>query len=207
MRCPLLLLLPLLLLGPALAGCGTVTVVSLPPAHAASPQRADLNWMENTGGASTRLVFGVRSFEVTRDGWQAVVSMKNDTDVPFAVGNASLPGSLEFGLMLFATGVHSELETRNAGRALPTLRAAETFAPALPAELEPHQAWIGTISARGPVAAGAWVRVVFGVLFPAQRIEAGQLVPKSPTVPDSLRQAKIPGELSWITDHAYRLKR
>ncbi len=203
MRRPLLLLI----LTPALAGCGTVAAVSLPPAHAATPQHADLNWVENTGGASARLVFGVRSFEVTRDGWQAAASMKNDTDVPFAVGNASLVGSLEFGLMLFATGVHSELETRNASQSLPTLRPAETFAPALPAELEPHQAWAGTISARGPVAAGAWVRIVFGVLFPGQRIEAGQLVPAKPTLPDSLRSAKIAGELSWITDHAYQLKR
>jgi hypothetical protein len=43
-------------------------------------------------------------------------------------------------------------------------------------------------------------------LFPAQRIEAGQLVPAKPTVPDSLRQAKIAGDLSWITDHAFELK-
>ena len=199
-------LVPLLALLPLLAGCGTVAA-SLPPAHAASPQRADLGWVESIGDTSGRVVFDVRSFEVTKDGWQAAISLANDTAVPFAVGSTDLPGSLVFGLMLFSTGTHSELETRNAKSSLPTIRLAEAFTPALPAELQPHQAWSGTISAPGPLAAGTWVRVVFGVLFPGQRIENGRLLPSKPTVPDSLRKAKVGSELEWITDHAYKLRR
>ena len=196
----------LLLVAPVLGGCGKVAA-SLPPAHAASPQRADLGWVESIGDQTGRLVFSVPSFEVTKDGWRAHISLANDTNVPFAVGSTALPGSLEFGLMLFSTGAHSELETRNAKSSLPTIRPAETFDPALPALLQPHQTWTGAIGARGPLAAGTWVRVVFGVLFPGQRIEGGRLLPSQPTVPDSLRKAHVGSSLIWITDHAYELKR
>lgn len=189
-----------------LAGCGAVTP-SLPPAHAASPQRVNLDWVESIGDRSERLVFTVRSFEVTHDGWRAEISVANETDVPFAIGNADLPGSLAFGLMLFSTGAHSELETRNANNSLPTIRPAGTFAPALPPMLQPHKTWAGTIAARGPLAAGTWARMVFGALFPGQRIEGGRLLPSKPTVPDSLRKAHVGSDLIWITDHAYELKR
>ena len=200
-------LLPVLVFLPLLAGCGSVAAVSPPPAHAASPQRADLGWVESIGDKKGRIVFGVRSFEVTKDGWRADVSLANETDVPLGVGSADLPGSLAFGLMLFSTGAHSELESRNAKSSLPTIRPAETFDLPLPGALEPHHTWATTIGARGPLAAGTWARVVFGVLFPGQRIEAGQLVPSKPTIPDSLRKANISSNLSWITDHAYELKR
>jgi uncharacterized protein YceK len=196
----------LLLVLPLLAGCGTVAA-SLPPAHAASPQRAELGWVESIGDTSGRLLFGVRSFEVTRDGWQANISLTNDTGAPFAVGNADLPGSLAFGVLLFSTGAHSELERRNASNSLPTIRPAETFGPALPTELQPHRAWNGTISARGPLAAGTWVRLEFGVLFPGQRVVGGRLQPSKPTVPEGLRKAGVGSDLIWITDHAYELKR
>jgi hypothetical protein len=208
------LLLSLLFLVPILAGCGaasspspSVSPSALPSAQRASPQRADLGWVESIGDQSGRLVFGVRSFEVTNDGWRADISLANDTDVPVAVGSADLPGALAFGLMLFSTGAHSELETRNAKSSLPTIRPAETFDPTLPALLRPHQTWAGTIGARGPLAAGTWVRVVFGVLFPGQRIEGGRLLPSKPKVPDSLRKAHVGSDLIWITDHAYELKR
>jgi hypothetical protein len=191
---------------PVLAGCGSAAT-SLPPAHAASPQQAGLLWLESVGGKAGRIVFGVRAFAVTRSGWRADVSLANDTAIPFGVGNADLPGSRQFGLMLFSTGLHSELETRNAKDSLPTIRPAETFAPALPAVLQPHQTWRGTIGARGPLAAGTWVRIVFGALFPGQRIESGRLLPSNPSIPDSLRKANIGTDLIWITDHAYALKR
>jgi hypothetical protein len=195
----------LLLLLLVLTGCGSVAT-SLPPAHAASPQRAPLGWLESVGGEAGRIVFGVRTFEVTRDGWRADVTLANDTAVPFGVGNAALPGSRQFGLMLFSTGTHSELETRNAKASLPTIRLAEAFDPALPAVLQPHRTWTGTIGARGPLAAGTWVRIVFGALFPGQRIESGRLLPSNPVVPDSLRKANIGSDLIWITDHAHKLK-
>lgn len=153
------------------------------------------------------MLFGVRTFEVTSNGWRADISLTNDTTVPVGVGSAKRPGSLAFGLMLFATGKHSELESRNAGQSLPEIRPAETFTPVLPAVLQPRQTWSGTIGARGPLAAGTWTRVVFGVLYPGQRIEAGQLVPSKPTLPDSLRHANVGSDLLWITDHAYELER
>src|SRR5438045_7470892 len=108
MRRPFLLLL----LVPLLAGCGRVAA-SLPPAHAASPQSAALGWVESVGDRSGRVVFGVRSFGVTKGGWRADVSLKNDTGVALGLGKADVPGSLAFGLMLFSTGTHSELEERN----------------------------------------------------------------------------------------------
>lgn len=196
-----------LLLVPVAAGCGSVGTPSSPPAHAASPQRTELGWVESIGDKTGRLVFGVRAFEVTRDGWRADISLTNETTVAFGVGGAGLPGSLAFGLMLFSTGAHSELETRNANRSLPTIRPTETFAPTLPPVLQPHQTWTGTIGARGPLPAGTWARAVFGALFPGQRIEAGRLVPSKPTVPDSLLKANVGSDLIWITDHAYELKR
>ena len=192
-------LLSLLLLLPVLAGCGAVATSSLPPAHAASPQRADLGWVESIGDHTGRIVFGVRAFEVTRDGWHADISLRNDTDVPFAAGLPKLHSSLEFGLMLFATGKHSELETRNASASLPTIRPAETFIPAMPSQLNGHESWKGTISAGGPVAAGTWVRIVFGDLFPAKALKS--------KLPEALRTANIGSRLIWITDHAYELKR
>ena len=200
-------LFTLLLVVPVVAGCGTITTTTLPPSHAASFQHAELGWVESIGDRSARLVFGVRSLEVTRDGWRARVSVANETDVPVAVGSAGLPGSLVFGLMLFSTGAHSELETRNAKNSLPTIRLAERFDPALPAVLRPHETWAGTISASGPVAAGTWARVVFGALFPGQRIERGTLQPTTPTLPDGLRKANVGNNLIWITDHAYELRR
>ena len=152
-------------------------------------------------------MFGVRAFEVTNDGWRATVTLANDTTVSFGVGNPDLPGSRQFGLMLFSTGTHSELEKRNAKGSLPTIRVAETFEPALPAVLQPHQTWTGTIEARGPLATGTWVRIVFGGLFPGQRIEGGRLLPSKPVIPDGLRKANIGSDLIWITDHAHELKR
>ena len=200
-------LLLLLLLASVLAGCGTVTAVSLPPAHAATPQHADLNWVESIGDKSGRVLFRVKSFDVTKDGWRADVSVTNDTNVAFAIPGSGLPGpvtvtggdGLDFGLMLFATGAHSELETRNANRSLPTARTAETYLPALPAKLGAHRTWAGTISAGGPLAAGSWARIAFGALFPV-------LQPDGKTtsqLPEALR--KVP-YLAWITDHAYELK-
>ncbi|MEP6893432.1 MAG: hypothetical protein ABI927_06585 [Gaiellaceae bacterium] len=203
---PLLLLLAVLAV---LAGCGTVVTSSIPPAHAASPQRTELGWLESIGDRTGRIVFGVQAFEVTRDGWRAHISLENTTDVPFAVGLPNLRSSLEFGLMLFATGKHSELEARNASSSLPTIRPAETYTPALPAQLNAHESWKGTIAAGGPVAAGTWVRIVFGDLFPASVIVPKGTRPTKPvpTLPEALSTANIGSRLIWITDHAYELKR
>ncbi len=186
---------------PLLAGCGTVTT-SLPPAHAASPQRAELGWLESIGDKSGRIVFGVRSFEVTKDGWRAHISVENDTELPFAVGLPGRSDSLTFGLMLFSTGAHSELETRSADNSLPAIRPAETFTPALPKQLEAHKTWTGTIAGGGPVAAGTWARVVYGALFPVPAKDGTS----TSQLPDALRKANVDKGLVWITDHAYKLR-
>jgi hypothetical protein len=195
-------LLLLLLAVPALAGCGTAAA-PLPPSYPASPQRAELAWVESIGDRTGRLVFGVRSFEVTRDGWRAQISLANETAVPFAVGSTRLQGSLAFGVMLFSTGRHSELDTRNANGSLPTLRPAERYQPPLPDKLGAHATWTATIAAHGPLAAGTWARVEFGALFPV--IE--QQDTPEPKLPDALRKANVQNGLLWITDHAYELKR
>ena len=202
-------LLSLFFLVPVLAGCGnTVTTSTLPASHAASPQQASLGWLESIGDRTGRIVFGVRSFEVTRTGWQARISLTNDTEVPFAYGRNAVPGSFPFGVMLFSTGRHSELERRNSNRSLPDIRAAETLTPALPTELGAHKSWNGTISARGPLAAGTWARIVFGTLFPANVVAGDRQTGKSsPQLPEALRKAHADGGLTWITDHAYELKR
>jgi hypothetical protein len=201
-------LLLLALAVPVLAGCGAVSATQeRPPATAAGPQHVDLHWIERAGNSAEGLVFGVSSLDVVDGGWRADVSLANETGTAYGIGSADLPGSLSFGLLLFATGAHSELEQRNANGSLPALRPAETFTPALPAQLPPHRTWTSTISGRGPLAAGTWVRLEFGVLFPGQQIAGGQLAPTRPTIPDSLAKAGIGGELSWITDHTYRLRR
>ena len=70
------------------------------------------------------------------------------------------------------------------------MRRAERFQPALPLVLEPGKSWSGTIGARGSLAAGRWVRVVFGPLVPVGDPPEG-----------------FPREgLVWITDHAYQLE-
>jgi hypothetical protein len=152
---------------------------------AATPQTASLDWHETQGPKGERLAFGWRSFQVLRDGWRARISMTNDSKVAFDLNESER----SFGLMLFASGAHSELDTRVGESALPTLRPALTFEPDLPPTLDPHATWSGTISARGALVADSWVRVVFGAFSPIGR------------APDSFRDHMI-----WITDHAYRLQ-
>ncbi len=94
-----------------------------------------------------------------------------------------------FGVMLFSTGRIEELNQLNASNSLPAERPAVRFEPTLPAILEPGASWKGTISAPGSLAAGNWVRIVFGTL-----IAVGN-------PPEELGQTVV-----WITDRAYRLR-
>jgi hypothetical protein len=150
---------------------------------AAKPQSKRLDWHETQGPRGERLAFAWRSFQVLRDGWRARISMTNDSQVALDLSRSER----SFGLMLFASGKHSELDNR-LGQ-LPTLRPALTFDPDLPPTLDPHATWSGTISARGALVADSWVRVVFGAFSPIGR------------APDS-----FPDHMIWITDHAYRLR-
>ena len=169
------------------AAC-TSSGVTLPPASPASLQEAQVNWVEPTSSKPPRLVFQVRRIHVTPNGWSARVAIRNDSGIGWEFGD-SQASTAPFGVMLFATGEMSELERRIQERDLPGLRGARTVKPAPPAILGPGQFWEGTIAAPGALAAGRWLRVVFGPLL------------AHGTAPPSLGQ-----ELSWITDNALLLR-
>lgn len=152
---------------------------------AATPQTKTLDLRESAGKKGERVIFGVKRFQVLPEGWRARVSVRNDSDVAFTID----PSRRSFGLMLFTSGAHHDLETRNRQQDLPTLRPALAYEPDLPSTLEPHATWTGTISAPGALVAGSWVRFVFGTLVVEGR------------APDN-----FPPQLTWITDRAYRLR-
>ncbi len=166
----------------------TGTEVTLPPASPASLQEAQVNWVESTSSKPPRLVFQVERIHVTPNGWSARVAIRNDTGVGWSFGDSNA-STAPFGVMLFVTGAMDELERRIREGELPGLRGARTIRPVPPETLEPGQSWEGTIAAPGALAAGRWLRVVFGPL----RAD-GQ-------APPGLGQ-----ELSWITDNALQLR-
>lgn len=159
------------------------------PSVAAGPQSVDLRWREEYGPKGEQLVFEVERLDVTEVGWSARVAITNDSSVPYGVGDPRATLDRAFGLMLFATGRKAELERRNDRGTLPAVRPATEYVPALPAVLEPRASWRGTISARGALVAGSWVRVVFGALV---------AVTTKPT--------ELGSSVVWITDHTYRLR-
>lgn len=155
---------------------------------AAGPQTAVLDWREVYGTPDERLVFTVERLAVTETGWNARVGIENDSSVGWELApGATAEGS--FGLQLFETGESEELDERNREGTLPAVRAATAYAPELPGVLEPGESWEGEISARGPLVAGSWARVVFGTL-----IAVGK-------PPEELEETLV-----WITDHAHELE-
>jgi hypothetical protein len=156
----------------------------------AAPQRADLAWRESFGPGGERLVFVVEWLEVVPGGWRARLALENNTSVAYEVGDPRATLDRAFGLMLFSSGDIEDLEQRNASNTLPAIRSATRYRPALPAILEPGAAWEGTIEASGALAAGSWVRVVFGALVAVAKPPEG-----------------LPERVVWITDHAHQLKR
>ncbi len=169
-------------------GCSSGGAAPVIPS-AAPPQAAELAWVERSPATGPALVFSVRRFAVTDGGWTSDVEIENRSGIPWALGADPVAVEQSFGIMLFATGDIDELERRNQSGDLPGLRAARRFDPALPARLEPGASWRGTISAPGSLAAGRWVRVVFGPL-----VAVGD-------PPDGM-----PARFVWITDHAHRLR-
>ncbi len=161
------------------AGCGS-SRETMPTVSAAPPQRVALDWEEPV--SPTKLTFGVQHFEVTASGWRAKVSVSNQTQADLVVGTTS-----QFGVMLFRTGEPDELDQRNAAGELPAVRSAVTFQPPLPAVVPKQTRWTGTISAPGALAAGRFVRIVFGPFLASE-------------------SASLPTPLIWITDHTYRLR-
>lgn len=156
---------------------------------AAGPQTVELDWRETYGPAGQQLVFTVERLEVTDSGWSARIGIENRTSLGWELAPNATPDGT-FGLQLYETDDVEELEDRNRSGTLPSVRAAEHYAPDLTALLEPGASWEGEMSARGALVAGASARVVFGTL-----VAVGK-------PPDEFSE-----ELVWITDHAYRLRK
>jgi hypothetical protein len=155
---------------------------------AAGPQAAELGWRETYGSGGEQLIFTVERLEVTQTGWKARIGIENDSSVGWELAPGATPDGA-FGLQLFETGDAEELEERNRAGTLPAVRAATDYVPELPPVLDPGASWEGEISARGPLVAGSWARVVFGTL-----VAVGK-------PPDELQEMLI-----WITDHSYELE-
>jgi hypothetical protein len=149
---------------------------------AAGPQKAILGWREFAGERGEQLVFSVESFEIRGKGWNAEVSVENQSTTSYRVAS-----TLErpFGVMVFSSGDYEQLMEQNESGTLPTIRPATNYSPLLPAVLEPGDAWVGTISAPGALVANGWVRIVFGALVSV-------VEPRDVIV--------------WISDHTYRLE-
>ena len=174
-----------LLVAASLAGCGSGTTPPLPPGPA-PPQRAALGWDEHFPADGPSLVFSADAFEVTPTGWRAEIGLENDTATTWSLVESP---TTSFGVMLFTSDEVAEVEARNRDGDLPGLRAAQTFEPPLPGTLPPGRSWHGTIAARGKLAAGLYVRIVFGQL-----------------VAEGERPDGMPAQVTWITDNAYLLK-
>ena len=181
-----LLLLPLAAL--LLSGCASTTV-EVPTTIRAPPQTARLDWQERYPSTQPALVFAVSRFTVTREGWKADISVENTSDVPWTVGDPTTGPELAFGVVLFPNDDLDELERRNRNGDLPALRAATSYVPALPEQIEPGKTWRGTIAAPGALAGGLWVRLSFGPFA---------------SVGDPPDGAQTP--VVWYTDHAYHLE-
>jgi hypothetical protein len=190
-------ILVLVALGAALAGFAFSTAAkqlqdeesAAEASVAAGPQTATLGWRETHGSPGEQLVFSVESLQVVPGGWRVRLSLENRSSVAFALGDPQATLNRSFGLRLFSTGSIEEVEERNANGTLPAVRPAAAYEPSLPAILEPGASWEGTISAPGALAAGSWVRVVFGAL-----VSVGN-------PPEELGESIV-----WITDRAYRLR-
>ena len=174
--------------GTLLAGCSSDSGEA-PPARAAPPQEAELDWVERSPENGPALVFHVGRFSVTESGWEAQLEIENETTIAWQLAEDPVEVGQSFGVMLFATGELDEVEERGADGDLPGLRPARTFEPALPTELAPGESWRGLVGADGALAAGRYVRVAFGPFLTEDEPPEG-----------------MPAQFFWITDHAYRLR-
>ncbi len=170
-----------------LTGCAATAdpkPVSVP--RAAEPQHAELGWRESYPGTGERLRFAVDSLEVRTGGWSVEIAVTNDTRSSFELGLH--PARFSFGLMLFETGSLAELDEANRAGGLPAVRLADTLKPAPPAVLAAGATWHATLTGRGSLADGSWVRVSFGPL-----VAIGE--------PPKDMQPVV----YWITDRSHRL--
>jgi len=156
---------------------------------AAPPQSATLDWREEFRKSGQQIVFTVDRLQVMPNGWKARVGIANHTSSAYDVGDPKATIDRSYGLMLLSSNSERELDERNADHTLPPVREASRIYPSLPKVLESGDTWEGTISARGPLVARSWVRVVFGPLV---------VVGKPPD--------GVPKVIVWITDHTHQLK-
>ena len=168
-----------------LTGCGTAAETEpIPPARAAEPQHAELNWRESHPSTGERIHFAVDELTVRSEGWSVGIAVTNATRTSFELG-VNRPA---FGLMLFATGELEELEKANREGRMPAPRLATRMTPEPPDLLVPGATWRATLSGHGSLADGSWVRVAFGPLRAVGDPPPG-----------------IGPVLYWITDHAHEL--
>ncbi len=155
-------------------------------AQQAPPQRHDTRWVEAAGDGTEKLVYEVREFEVTADGWIADVALVNRTGATWRL--TANPVYRRFGVRLFASGELADLTRRINEIGLPGLRQAVIVAPAFPETLPPGQRWAGRLTGVGPLAVGRWVRIEFA----AVEVD-GEPPPGLPRV------------TNWITDRTVQL--
>jgi hypothetical protein len=173
-----------------LAGCGVAGESATVPVRLATPpQTAQLDWLEPFPAKAPALVFGVTSFAVTEDGWSADISIDNRSDIGWKIVDRDDETSLQFGLLLFPSNDQKKFEHLVNTLALPALRAAKRYEPALPVVLKPGVTWRGAISAPGALPSGLWVRFAFGPFSAVGEPPKG--VPAT--------------AITWYTDHAYQL--
>jgi hypothetical protein len=174
------------------AGCSSEpSPVPEPPVRAAPPQQHELGWVERyPATGQERLVFSVRSFEVTDEGWSAEIGIDNRTTVNWELPELDQAFERTFGVMLFATGDLASLDRLNQSGELPPPRRATRYEPPLATFLPVGGSWSGRISAPGALPGGSFVRIVFGPL------RAVGDPPKG-----------LQPEVTWITDASLELRR
>lgn len=169
-------------------GC-SATTEPVRPARAAGEQSFELRWVERYPAQGPGLVFRVRSFAVTREGWEAEVAFENSSGIHWELPEEPEAFRRMFGVMLFDTGDLAELDRLNREAALPTVRRADTLVPDLITFVPDGETWSGRITARGTLPAGAFVRLAFGPF-------------SAVTDPPEGMEKRI----VWITDHAVQLE-
>jgi hypothetical protein len=157
------------------------------PVVAAPPQSANVHWTESFPEVGPALIFRVGTVRVVSDGWEADISIENQTGQRYEIPPATSERRL-FGVMIFSSDSLDDLKQRSENGELPTIRSAQAVTPGLPPVIAPGERWTGTISAAGALPAGQWVRIVFGPLTVKGTVPKG-----------------VEPEVTWITDHAYRL--
>lgn len=161
-----------------------------PPVRAAPPQEHELGWVERYPATGLeRLVFTVRSFEVTDDGWSADIGIDNKTSVNWELPELDQAFERTFGVMLFATGDLASLDRLNQAGELPPPRRATKYEPPLATFLPAGESWSGRISAPGALPGGSFVRVVFGPLLAVGDPPKG-----------------LERQVTWITDASLELR-